>query len=195
MVGFEASAYLQQLLARLPRGAAWTRRTDSVSAKVLLALASALARVDKAANAHIDELDPRSTILLLPEWEQQLGLPDDCAGSADTIDRRRAAVIAKLTASGGQSKSFFLELADRLGYPITIAEFRAYTCETSIDTPVYDESWHFAWRVNAPETTIREFTCDSACTDPLASWGNEVLECVFRRLKPAHTHIIFAYGG
>lgn len=49
------------------------------------------------------------------------------------------------------------------------------------------------WRVNAPITTITEFTCLSPCTDPLRTWGNERLECVITRHKPAHTTLVFFY--
>lgn len=134
--------------------------------------------------------------LWLADWERVLGLPDTCAGGyGQTQAERLAAAMAKIQARGGQSRAFFIGLAAALGYVITIEEHDAYTCESGCDEPIQDELWRFAWTVRAPETTIREFTCDSGCADPLASWGNALLECVINRFKPAHTHVIYAYGN
>lgn len=188
--------YLNHLVALLPQGTAWPRDLTSKLAGFLGSFAGGLTRAHNRALDLIEEADPQTTVELLTEWERVCGLPDDCTVSfVGTLQERRDAVVAKLRQRGGQSVAYFIGAAESLGYEITITEFRAYTCDSPIDTPVYDETWHHAWRVNAPETTIREFNSDSACTDPLASWGNDVLECVLSRLKPAHTHIIFSYGG
>lgn len=134
--------------------------------------------------------------LWLTDWERVLGLPDECAGGlGQTITERIAAAIAKIRARGGQDRQYFIGVAAGLGYVVTIEEFGVYTCDSPCDDAICDEPWRYAWAVHAPETTVREFTCDSPCRDPLASWGNTQLECVFNRLKPAHTHLIFAYGG
>ncbi|MDO8706437.1 MAG: DUF2313 domain-containing protein [Sulfuricaulis sp.] len=49
------------------------------------------------------------------------------------------------------------------------------------------------WRVNAPATTVTEATCLSPCTTPLRSWGNQSLQCVMNRLKPAHSDLLFSF--
>lgn len=134
--------------------------------------------------------------LWLADWERVLGLPDECAGGlGQTLAERTAAAVAKIRERGGQSREYFIGVAAALGYAITIEEHDAYTCETACDQPLHDEDWRYAWTVRAPETTVREYTCESSCADPLASWGNALLECVLNRLKPAHTHLIFAYGN
>lgn len=134
--------------------------------------------------------------LFLSDWERVLGLPDECAGGlGQTVAERIAAAYAKIRTKGGLAASYFTAVAEGLGYSVTIEEYEVYTCESPCDDPICDEPWRYAWTVHAPETTIRDFTCGSQCTDPLRSWGNTLLECVLRRLKPAHTHLIFAYGG
>lgn len=190
-----AADYQSHLFALQPSGPAWPRDPDSVRGNLYLALASSLAGSHNRALDLIEEADPRATTEMLADWERACGLPDTCSVSAVTLSERRAALVAKLTAGGGQSRRFYIDLAATLGFPVTITEFRPFTCDTPITEPVHDEAWRFAWRVNAPETTVREFTAMSGCAEPLATWGNELLECAIRRASPAHTHVLFGYGA
>jgi uncharacterized protein YmfQ (DUF2313 family) len=41
--------------------------------------------------------------------------------------------------------------------------------------------------------TRSTLTVNGRVSDPLAAWGNTLLECVMRRLKPAHTTLLFSY--
>lgn len=169
----------------------------AVLAATIEAEGAALDRTRVLASYVLEALTPWGAGgLWLADWERVLGLPDECAGGlGQTMAERMAAAVAKVRERGGQSRAYFIGVALALGYEITIEEHDAFTCETACDQPICDEDWRYAWTVHAPETTIREFSCDSACTDPLASWGNALLECVINRLKPAHTRVIFSYGG
>ncbi len=191
-----ADAYLQQLQALLPPGAAWSRERDAVLTKVLDALAQELARVDASAESLVDEADPRSTAQLLADWERVTGLPDGCVTATQTTAERRDSLVQKIANLGGQSRQFFIDLAARLGYTITITEFRPFQVgENAVGDALNGDPWIFAWQVNAPAGVIREFKVgESAVGDPLRSWGDALLECVIERLKPAHTHVIFAYA-
>lgn len=189
-------AYLAQLQQLLPPGEAWPRDADATLTQLLAAVAERLDSVHERALDLADELDPRTTLEMLKDWERVAGLPDACmADVADTINERQAILHAKITGRGGQSRQYFIDLAERLGYAITITEYRPFTCEMDCEDPVADEDWWFAWQVNAPETTIRDLTCEDTCEDPLRDWGNEILECAIAEDKPAHTYVIFAYGG
>ena len=131
---------------------------------------------------------------MLYDWERVAGLPSACmAGVAQTTAERRAALHAKLTRLGGQSRQFFIDLAAALGYSVTISEFRPYTVSSAVNMPLNSELWRFVWQVNAPLNTIRSFDMSSAVNDPLRSWGNQLLECGISQLKPAHTKVLFAY--
>lgn len=187
-------AYLRQLQALLPPGAAWTREPDAVLTGVLDSSAAELERLDSAAFNLIEEADPRTSSLLLSDWERITGLPDPCIGSSATLQERRQALTDHLTRVGLQSRQFFIDLAARNGYVITITEFRPYNCEMNCELPVQGEDWAHAWRINAPATTSTETNCESSCEDPLLIFGNTRLECVIRRNKPAHTSVLFAYG-
>lgn len=177
-----AEQYLRQLQALLPTGAAWTREPAAELTKLLRGLAEELARIDQRAEQLLSEADPRTTTEMIDEWERSLGLPDPCTGPLATLQERRAAVTAKLTAIGQQSPAYFIALAATLGFSVTIDE--------QVDADP------FKWRVNAPTETIRSFRAgQSTAGEALRTWGNALLECAISRLSPAHTQVVFGYGG
>lgn len=189
-----ARHYLAQLQALLPRGAAWLREQTATLTMLLYALADEFARVDGRSFDLLEEADPRTTYELLPEWEFDYGLPDPCTGQLETIQQRREALVTKVTMIGGQSRQYFIDLAARLGFEITITEFEPFTVGSTVDEPICDEAWRWTWMVNAPEVRVIEFTAESGVNEALQTWGNELLECAITRLKPAHTNVLFAYG-
>lgn len=73
-----ADAYLDQLLALLPPGAALVREPGSPLVRVLGVTAAELARVDARAEQLLLEADPQETAEMLSDWERALGLPDIC---------------------------------------------------------------------------------------------------------------------
>ncbi len=186
--------YLQQLQALLPQGPAWSREADAVLTKLLTAFAEEFSRVDYRIDALVNEADPRTTNELLADWERVAGLPDLCTGIPETIALRRELLVARLTNVGGQSKAFYIALAAKLGYAITITEFKRFRVTSRVNDVLNDSDWAYAWRVNAAQDTVRKFTVAGRVNEPLASWGNTALECVITRLKPAHTHVQFAYS-
>lgn len=190
-----ASDYKIQLQALLPPGRLWDalREPGRGSDQLLAALAEEFARVDARAEALLDETDPRTVYELLAEWESFAGLPDPCVPDGQTADERRSALIGRLTGMGGQSRQYFIDLAESLGYSITITEFRPQTVNGSVDEPLYGGDWAFAWQVTAPQDSVTYHAVDGDVAEPLASWGNELLECVLGRFNPAYTHLIFAY--
>jgi len=195
-VRLTAAEYQDQLRALLPQGAAWPRAADSVLASLLLGWSEELARIDGRAWDLLEEIDPRTTTELIAEWERICGLPDPCSGLAPTLQGRRDAVLAKLTGRGGQSRAFYIALAAAFGFAITIEEFDLFTVGDTVGMSLTGDPWRFAWLVRAPEVTVREFAVgQSTAGEPLRSGGNHLLECVLTRLKPAHTHVIFAYGS
>lgn len=174
--------YLHLLQALLPPGAAFTREDAADLTKVLLSLATELARLDTRGDALLAEDDPRTTAEMIAEWERAYGLPDPCTGPLATLAERRVALHTKVSATGGQSRAYFIALAAALGYTVTIDE--------NVDGNQYK------WRVNAPAVTVRNFLAgQSRAGDRLRTWGNTLLECAITRLCPAHTLVLFGYGG
>ena len=193
-MGMTADDYLAQLQALLPQGPAWPRDAGATLTRLLHSMADELARVDSRAAQLIEETDPRTTTELLNDWERVAGLPDTCVTAAQATAQRRGALHARLTTLGGQNVSYFIALAASLGYTVTITEFRLHTVEDDVEYPLYGHPWQFAWQINAPLNTVGTLSVTDTVADPLAWWGNELLECVIRRLKPAHTHTLFAYS-
>lgn len=188
--------YLSQQQALLPPGAAWSREPDADLTKLLTATADGFARADQRADDLRDEADPYNTVEMLPDWERIAGLPDSCVGSLDTIYARQLALVAKLSAVGGQSRAYFIGLAAAMGYEITITEYKMRQHGDPHGALYGGQEWNFVWQVNAPATTIKpRLYGRSFYGEPYRTWGYKQLECAIAALKPAHTKVLFAYGG
>jgi uncharacterized protein YmfQ (DUF2313 family) len=188
--------YLAQLQALLPPGSALTRATDSDLTAILDVAAGELARVEARADVLIEEADPRTTSELLSDWEAVYGLPDPCLPLNAGITERRAALVARITGVSGQSQGFFIALAASFGVAVTITEFTvARAGMLRAGQPCNGLAWAFAWRVNAPAIATIRFRAGSPAGAVLQSAGSAILECLFARLKPAHTKAFFAYGA
>jgi len=187
--------YLAQLQALLPGGLAWGRQVGVVLTRLLSAWADEFARVDLRCADLIAEADPRTTHEMLADWERGAGLPDVCVTVEQTIEQRRAALVSKLTSTGGQSRQYFIALAEALGYVgATIDEFSMLTCNDDCNDSMYGVDAHFAWRLNlSTATSVFQMSCNSDCNSALQSWGDDAIECRVSRLKPAHTTVLFAY--
>jgi len=186
--------YRQQLLVLLPPSDVLDISDGSQLHSLLDAMSAELARVDGRVDDLLRELDPRSASELLNDWETELGLPSACAPLAISLGERRDAAHAKLTERGGQSRQYFIDLAAKLGFTVTITEFKRHTVRSGVNQPLFNQAWAFWFRINAPATTIRVATVRSGVDEPLRSWGNELLECAIDEDKPAHTQVLYAYG-
>lgn len=193
--------YLDMLQGLLPQGAPWPRDPDTTLTKLLSALAAALAALDVRADDLVEESDPRAAFELLPDWERAFGLPDSCTGEADTLQERRDELAARLTGLGGQSRQFFIDLADRLGYAgVTIEEFRPFIAglgRCADDLLNGGHEVRFNWKVRVPGPRATLFRCgESQIGDKLGQIDRAAdLECLLTRLKPAQSSLIFAYEG
>ncbi|PTT04323.1 YmfQ family protein [Pseudomonas sp. HMWF006] len=192
-----AADYLEQLKALLPPGQAFPRESGTTLHNLLDGMSVELARADSRAETLPEEANPATTIELLGDWERVVGLPDKCSGALEeTLQGRRSALLAKLTSTGGQSPSYFIQLAATLGYTVTIEEFKPFRAgHSSAGDPLTNGPWAFTWVVRAPAVSITYFRSgQSASGEPLRTWGNDTLECKINQLKPAHTIALFAYG-
>lgn len=192
-----AADYAGQLAQLLPQGAAWPREAGTVLSALLESLAQESARLDAAMHVLVNETDPAQALLLLSEWERVCGLPDECSQPGETLAERRAAVVAKLTALGGQTPEYFAELSTMLaGAVCTVREYRPFRAgRSTAGDALSGGDWVHTFSIQAPETPIRPFRAGQAAAgEPLRKWGNDRLECTIRRLAPAHTLVIFNYG-
>lgn len=187
--------YAKSLRRLLPPGPAMQFDGSEVIGDVLLAFADVYNQVHNRSCDLLMEMVPVTTSEMLVDWERVAGLPDDCAPSEQTVEARRAALIARLGLQGGQSKSFYIALAESIGFEITITEFDPFVAGSSAGDSLTNDPWAFYWKVSALSQTVYVFRAGSgAAGEPLRDWGNDTLECVLRKWKPAHTEIIFDYG-
>ena len=195
-MGMTPADYLSQLQALLPQGPAWARDPDAVLTRLLSALSEEFARIDARAGQVIDEADPRNTTELLVDWERVAGLSalSPLDGSLLSTDQRRANLVSRITERGGQSPAYYIAMAARMGFVITITEFKEWSVGDSVDAPLYGFDWNFAWRVNAPAVTAQEWSVDSTVDDPFAIWFEGLLlERALLDDKPAHTILLINY--
>jgi uncharacterized protein YmfQ (DUF2313 family) len=171
---------------------------SSVFAKLLSCFAGELNRLDDDILTILNNAVPGLSEDLLPEWETDLGLPEDCITDPDslTLKQRQDSAHAKYTTNyDGLSEPFFIDLAASFGSVITISDgggvgtpFRSGgPTEINITrvgptSPTSDPAsrvWSVArlhvWIVNIPSS------------DP----NIELLTCVFNKMKPAHTVVEF----
>jgi uncharacterized protein YmfQ (DUF2313 family) len=183
------------LLALLPRGRVWPKEPEGVQAATMRGLAGVYVRQTSRANNLLIDAFPAITNELLPEWELTLGLPDPCTGENPSMQQRRAQVVARLTSSGGQNAAFYIQFAAALGFTIEVTNYAPFRAgQSRAGQQLGDEDWFFTWSVDAPQNSVTYFAAgQSAAGDPLATWGNDVLECELENLKPAHTILQFRY--
>lgn len=196
LVEFTQADYRDALAGLLPTGAAWPKDSGSTLMLLLMALGAEFERLNARAAQLLAETIPSSTTELLHDWERNFGLPEECVVAAQTVLERRMAFEAKLTSMGGQSRAFFIQLAATLGYgTVTIDEFTSSAAATSAGITFTGDEWAHIWRVNLTTgVNIVPFRVGAGSAgEPLRSFGNEIIECQFNDLKPAHTRLVFAY--
>ena len=192
-----AEEYRELLLALMPSGDIWPREPGTVLAELCLALGEELARADIELERLVEESDPRTAFELLADWERACGLPDTCSALTGTLQERRAAVLAKLTARGGQSRAYFLGLAEALGYEIEITEFRPFAAGVArAGRTVNRGCVRHWWRVAGLETPPIYRMKAGAWTagNSIAAFGSRDMECVLTQKKPAQSRLLFDYG-
>lgn len=190
---------LDELLSLLPPGWVWRRDRDSVIAALLVPLAGGIADIEATAEAMLAEVDPRDANVCLPDFERVLG-PDPCGRDTSLMslaDRRQLA-HQRWTARGGASRQYFIDLAAKRGVAITISEnLVTYAGEMECDAEIIEPPEQFIWTVhlgNLSEETLFEVD-EGQAGDRLYDLTISDIECDIRRLKPAHTEVVFDYGS
>lgn len=118
------SAHLNFLKLLLPQDA--YDRAAPVLSSDLAAEARQLDAVQSAVDGLLLEMDPRTTVQLLDDWERVYGLPDAGLMVATTLQERQARLTAKVLQTGGLSKPYFQSLLEQAGYTVIIDEPRGF---------------------------------------------------------------------
>lgn len=170
----------QLLAGLLPRGPAWDPRQPFLSA-MLDGLNEVILEVYNRVVTLLRESDPRTTSELLAEWLAAFGLPEAGETLPATEDGQRALLVGKVTAQGGQSRDYFIQvirtILDDDAAVVTITE-RPYG---GVTAAWVSDAWddvvgiplQFHWWVEVPVGP----------SDP--QW--EAIERILALTKPAHT--------
>ena len=181
----DPAAYLAQLKALMPQGAAWPQEAGTTLDALLGGLAEELARVDTRADQLMVETDPRVVTETLTDWERAWGLPDGCVVADPTVPGRRLALHQKVASLGGQSSAYYVGMAALLGYDAEVEQFTPSRLRFSLPQVILGRPWAFAWRLAVFGPTVIMDTPIYASAD---------LECVINRTKPAHTLVSFDWA-
>jgi uncharacterized protein YmfQ (DUF2313 family) len=188
--------YKQALLKLLPQGLAWNKDADSNLNKLIEGESIELGRLEDFAYQTLREINPLTTNQLLNEWVE-IALGDGlCTGVGQTPSELKAALLARLISLGGSSKTYFQEVARAAGFLVSINDgyslFRAGLSRSG--DRVLSSGFAYTWSVRTGTQTLRYLRAGSGrAGDPLVYFGNLLLECLLRGIKPAHTQIIFSY--
>lgn len=194
--------YEEMLRQLLPPGPAFPRGDyESMMAMLLEVFSLELSRIDSRVDALVREDDPRVSVECFREWLEEWGLPDVCSNLLGNLTDSvlRQLLLFRITVPGGQSKKFFVELAARFGYEIQIDELRPYTVQSEVMDAMWSTAAAYTWRVNvlsgaaAENTTASMHTVIGGADEPLAWWGDMLLECLIERYKPAQTEVVYGY--
>ncbi len=174
--------YRDSLLRHLPPGIAITRRADQNVPRMLEALAVEPARVAERVQDMLVEAFPGTTVELIDEWEDALGLPDDCVTPTIYADRI-AAIVARFVGTSGHSEADYKELAESLGYEadlVTVTRVVAFKAGRSKagDKLWNHHQWTVYWSIGGSGDAVRD----------------ALLECVFNARRRAHTEFIFEFN-
>lgn len=190
-----ASTILQSLIGKLPPGWVLAKRGGILDA-VLEAFATPIADAEADAELLMDEVDPRLAVRLLPDFERALGA-DRCGRDlgALTIEQRQRLAHQRWTARGGASIPYFVQVAARLGVTIEIEEFwPSRVGVLRAGQALIADGEQFSWRVKLALISQWVFRAgQNTAGEPLGGYALADVECELRRLKPAHTLVVFVY--
>lgn len=162
-----------------------------VFGKLLYAFAAELATFEAKVVQLMNESTPGLAVDLLPEWELDLGLPDECSNSIQTLVERQTAAHAKHVANySGPSNQFWIDYAANLGMTITITEYFATTSVFRVDQDRVDRT-PLGGVDGARLTSLRNrfrFTVNILVKSTVSV---AYLECRFNQLKHSHTLITY----
>ncbi|MDA1379763.1 DUF2313 domain-containing protein [Plesiomonas shigelloides subsp. oncorhynchi] len=179
------------LQQQMPRGRAWPYDPDSDLTKYRIGFAKRLADLELSADQLLLEMRPETTVELLPEWEQYLGLPE-CGATVQNFEMRRGQLWRSTTVRGLQT--WMIEtIAAALGFTVKLSEQWPHHVLRSVNYPIYPESTRFILRVDVYDQPEEGFTVLDNVITPLRCNAPLVLECVLNRMKAAGFYYDFNY--
>lgn len=189
-------SYFNALQKLLPH-ASYDRNGQNLSIE-LSAEGKALDTVNQYAQTALNGITPFYADELLSDWERVLGLPINLS---DIYQKRLDLVLQKLAEMGGLSIPYFIGLAQKMGYAITIVEGASELFRAGVNRagdPISSEASMWLWRVYVHGISQKVYYFRAGVSragDRLSTYTDPVIESVFNDLKPAFTLCVFSYEG
>lgn len=162
--------------------------------KVLVGLAASWLDYRAFINKLSIEYNINTTEDLISSWEGFVGIPDSCFNIASTIEERRQNVLLKIAGLNVATARQFENIAQILGFSIQVTSgIEEATFPMAFPITLLsagDLGFTILVRIDAslkpsgfPLTFPFEFTGDAP----------DILQCLFNKIKPANTQVIFKY--
>lgn len=187
----------QTLADYLPDGFVFLAKNLGTSKlrQMLLGLGAELVRADQFVEILVDDYYISQTTQLIEEWERALGIPDSCFNNTGTIEQRRENVIIKLAKLNVATREDFIKLAALLGFTVEISGGAVWGI-----FPLHFPAIFFPSAKAARFTMVVDFdkalggeTFPYTFPVPFGFGGNNIVMCLFRKLKPAMVKIVFRF--
>jgi len=155
----------------------------SLFGRLLSCFAVELFRLELYVFKLLNEAVPGLSVELLPDWERVLGLPDKCSLLSDFDTQEEQQEIAHTKYFGEYqtvTKDYLIEYAAVLGFTISIEELQLETNSFIMGVAI----------MGANELGGQgSFAVLEITVQPGGTGSLEQMQCIFNRLKPAHTVI------
>lgn len=192
MIRHSLDQHTRSLADYLPNGRMFEAKNinDSNFRQLLRGLSGELFTAEGYLATLEQEYFPDLTNLFLDEWEQALGIPDDCFDGQGDNNTRRRDIIVKLSALGIQTADDFVTLAAVFGKIVTVTPLadEAFPPLPVPFTPIGLPEGRFIMVVQGVDL-ISGVPPYDVPFDLIV--GESVLECVFNNQAPANGDVIF----
>lgn len=182
------------IMAQMPRGVIWPRATSLNLYKYAQGYAPRLERAEASAGDLLLEMRPETTLQLIDEWEEYLGLPECVAEPVSNFEYRRYAVIEKYHRKGGLQAWNVQRLAEDLGFTVSVDEVFPHHCLRGCTYPLWPQQYRYILRVTVTGIPGARMTCLDDVLTPLLIADARVLECTLNRYKLGGLYYEFYYA-
>lgn len=193
-MGHSVAQWTSSILAQMPRGIIWQRATSLDLYKYAQGYAPRLERAEASADNLLFEMRPESTLQLLADWEEYLGLPECVAEPVTNLEYRRYAVVEKYHRKGGLQAWNIQKLATDLGFTVEVDETFPHHCMRSCTYPLWEQKYRYILRVTVYGIPGAYMTCLDDILTPLLTSDARVLECTLQRYKVGGLYYEFYYA-
>jgi uncharacterized protein YmfQ (DUF2313 family) len=169
-----------QLATKLSPPGALASGPGTTLRKMWMAIADEFSRLYGRIDQLLRESHPSTVDEMLEEWEKEFALPDPCVTLEQSEEDRRGSIASRFSAVGGATKGYFINVAANLGVDINITEEQPFEIgRNGMGDAIGGLTAAFMWTVTASDETT--------------AVQRQMLECIFNRIKPAHTTVRFYY--